>query len=97
MVKHTKTIHRQFADELFECFDHFVGLALKELKNIKALTKISFTLVRVFFMQLYMIFTDIFGDEIWLFLISIYFWLKSWDEKPKSNFASKLPIYANNL
>ena len=30
MVKHTQTIRRQFADELFEC-DHFVGLALKGL------------------------------------------------------------------
>ena len=31
MVKHTQTIPRQFADELFE-FDHFVGLALRGLK-----------------------------------------------------------------
>ena len=28
MGKHTQTIRRQIADELFE-FDHFVGLALK--------------------------------------------------------------------
>ena len=31
MVKHTQTIRRQIADELFEVVDHFVGLALKEL------------------------------------------------------------------
>ena len=31
MVKHTQTIHPQFADELFELFDHFVGLAPKGL------------------------------------------------------------------
>ena len=31
MVKQTQTIHRQIADELFECFGHFVGLALKGL------------------------------------------------------------------
>ena len=29
MVKHTQTIRRQFADELFECFDHFVRLTLR--------------------------------------------------------------------
>ena len=29
MVKHTQTIRRQYADELFGGFDHFVGLALK--------------------------------------------------------------------
>ena len=33
MVKHTQTIRRPIADELLEC-DHFVGLALKELKTI---------------------------------------------------------------
>ena len=31
MAKHTQTIRRQFADELFK-FDHFVGLALKGLR-----------------------------------------------------------------
>ena len=31
MVKHTQTIRRQIADELF---DHFVGLALKELNGL---------------------------------------------------------------
>ena len=31
MVKHNQTIRRQFADELFECVDHFVILALKVL------------------------------------------------------------------
>ena len=46
MVEHTQTIRRQFAnelfecrkfpDEMFECVDHFVGLAFKEL--IKKLT-----------------------------------------------------------
>ena len=32
MVKHTQTVRRQFADELFE-YDHFVGLVLKALKQ----------------------------------------------------------------
>ena len=32
MVKHTQIIQQQIADELFECVDHFVGLALKGLK-----------------------------------------------------------------
>ena len=32
MVKHTQTIRRQVADELFEWFDHFVKLVLKGLK-----------------------------------------------------------------
>ena len=31
MVKHTQTIRRQIADELFECVSPFCGLALKEL------------------------------------------------------------------
>ena len=31
MVKHTQTIRRQIADELFELFDHFVKLALEGL------------------------------------------------------------------
>ena len=31
MVKHTQTIRRQIAVELFECVDYFVGLALKGL------------------------------------------------------------------
>ena len=29
MVKHTQIIRRQFADDLFSVFDHFMGLALK--------------------------------------------------------------------
>ena len=33
MIKHTQIIRRQSADELFECFDRFVGLALKGLTN----------------------------------------------------------------
>ena len=32
MVKHTQTIRREFADKL-SVFDHFVGLALKRLKD----------------------------------------------------------------
>ena len=32
MVKHTQTIRRQIADELFERFDHFVKFSLKGLK-----------------------------------------------------------------
>ena len=31
MVKHTQTIRRQYADELFDVFNYFVGLALKRL------------------------------------------------------------------
>ena len=38
MVKHTQTIRQQIADDLFECFDHFVGLALKGLTLIKSMT-----------------------------------------------------------
>ena len=34
MVQHTQTIRRQFADELFEFFDHFMMLALKGLKSL---------------------------------------------------------------
>ena len=33
MVKHTQTIRRQIADELFQRVRHFVGLALKELSQ----------------------------------------------------------------
>ena len=33
MVKHTQKIRRQFADELLSVFDHFVKLALKELRG----------------------------------------------------------------
>ena len=33
MVKHTQTIRWQFADELFDVFDDFVGLALKGLNT----------------------------------------------------------------
>ena len=32
MVKHTQIIQQEIAHELFECVDHFVGLALKGLK-----------------------------------------------------------------
>ena len=35
MAKHTQTIRWQFANELFECVDHFVGLALKDLSVYK--------------------------------------------------------------
>ena len=31
MVKHTQTVCRQFADELFDVFDYFAGLVLKGL------------------------------------------------------------------
>ena len=33
MTKHTQTIRRQMAHKLFDCFDRFVGLALKGLNN----------------------------------------------------------------
>ena len=32
MVKHTQTIHRLLPTNYLSVFDHFVGLALKELK-----------------------------------------------------------------
>ena len=32
MVKNTQTIRRQTGGELFECVEHFVGLALKGLR-----------------------------------------------------------------
>ena len=34
MVKHTHTIRRQFADEVFDVLDHFVGLALKGISGL---------------------------------------------------------------
>ena len=43
MVKHTKTIRRQFADEL-SMFGHFVGLALKGLNAPKV--SFSYTAVK---------------------------------------------------
>ena len=33
MVKHTQTIRRQFADDCLSVFDHFIGLALKGLRQ----------------------------------------------------------------
>ena len=39
MAKHTQTIHRQFADELFECVWSFLGLALKGLITKGAYTR----------------------------------------------------------
>ena len=33
MVKHNQTIRQQFADEFFELFDHYIGLACKGLKR----------------------------------------------------------------
>ena len=33
MVKHTLTIRRQFADELFECFWPFCGIGAWRVKN----------------------------------------------------------------
>ena len=41
MVKHTQTIRRQIADELSECFDHFTGLAFKEIKTVTQLSSRS--------------------------------------------------------
>ena len=35
MIKHTQTIRRQFADELFECVWPFGGLGLKGLTENK--------------------------------------------------------------
>ena len=34
MVKHTQTIRRQESTNCLSVFDHFVGLAIKGLKNI---------------------------------------------------------------
>ena len=44
MVKHTQTIRRQIADELF-VFGHFVGYALKGLTCMFGSSKISFWLL----------------------------------------------------
>ena len=38
MAKHTQTIRRQFADELFECVCSVLGLALKGLITKDAYT-----------------------------------------------------------
>ena len=35
MFKHTQTIRRKIGDESLSGFDHFVGLALKGLKETK--------------------------------------------------------------
>ena len=35
MVKHTQTIRRQHATNCLSVFDHFVGLALQGLKEMK--------------------------------------------------------------
>ena len=34
MVKYDQTIRRQFADELFECVDHFARLAFEGLRIV---------------------------------------------------------------
>ena len=39
MIKHTQKNRWQIADEFFE-FDHFVGLAPKELKNVRGFGKL---------------------------------------------------------
>ena len=41
MDKHTQTIRRQFANELFGVFDHVLKLALKGLSGIAALFWLS--------------------------------------------------------
>ena len=38
MVKHTQTIRRLLPTNCLSVFDHFVGLALKELKSLQTLT-----------------------------------------------------------
>ena len=47
MVKYTQTIHRRIADELptncLSVFDHFMGLALKDLKHCFCIHDISGT------------------------------------------------------
>ena len=46
MVKHTQTIRRQFADELFESvFDHFVKLALKGLSDVFRFFNLTFIVI----------------------------------------------------
>ena len=42
MAKHTQTIRRQVANELFECVWHFVGLVIKGLKITKVYSTWSF-------------------------------------------------------
>ena len=46
MVKHTQTICRQFADELFECLTIFVKLALQELTS-SDLLKVTEALIKI--------------------------------------------------
>ena len=43
MAKHTQTILRQIADELLECFGHFMGLAIKGLRHVTLFEKDSNT------------------------------------------------------
>ena len=54
MVKHTQKNRWQIADELFE-FDHFVGLAQKELKNVRGFGKLVSLILQnrndIFFFQ----------------------------------------------
>ena len=54
MVKHTQKNRWQIADELFE-FDHFVGLALRELKNVRGFGKLVSLILQnrndIFFFQ----------------------------------------------
>ena len=43
MAKHTQSIRRQIADELLECFVHFMGLAIKGLRHATLFEKDSNT------------------------------------------------------
>ena len=50
MVKHTQTIRRQLPTTCLDVFDHFVGLALKELRtNFSFYEPLGFTLYKLNF------------------------------------------------
>ena len=58
MVKHTQTIHRMLPTNCLSVFDHFVGLAVKELTHFwpvfifdQPLKKISKLLVFCYFLK----------------------------------------------
>ena len=51
MAKHTQTIRRLFADELFECVWPFCGLALNGLKALLNGYKLADNMVEVYSLQ----------------------------------------------
>ena len=51
MVKHTQTIRRQQPANCLSVYDHFVGLKLKELKNVEAYLRPYETSMMKFFCE----------------------------------------------